>query len=257
MYRVWVKRQHIQSKMNVSELSFELKSPQFLKFLKQFKLNETLYFKIHKNIISVRNIDLKQYLGVIDKDYVLQNEVSDTLYFSLNGAEMCKMLENFEDLVIVTYERVNSAIRIKNLTNTQYVLRCDTSLKVKSYHDLKFIPEFEQPILSFKINDLDCLNGFKIVSTVENLITLVYENIGEKKINLKSKRITSISTSQWSKELKEIAYNGNESWYSFEIYYSPNLFSGFLKEGKDITIKVYEKYFHLSSEDYNIYIPLR
>ena len=247
--------------------SFKVNSKEFSKFLKLFKLDSSLYLKVTPHEIIVKNIDFKNYLGVIECGYKVDSGLKEVVCFKVESGDILNKLDNFKDQVVFELHPIQQTLKLydPNESSYDYIIRSEFSVKADKYCNLSIVENLSG-IIEFNMESQLCLNYLKIMTVVENtLFFRIFKNNLEEPIQLISKKITSIGSKFLKKDdIQEYKFNSDDPVVEFEIYY-PTVINLFLKEIKKIKFIMLENYLLLSSSDnqkephiyFKIYLPLR
>lgn len=247
-------------------MQFKVNSKEFLKFIKLFKLDPSLYLTITPSKIIVKNIDFKNFLGVVEAEFLCQTEVTKNMYLKIEYLDLCTKLDNFKDLVVFQMYPMQNLVKLYDPVEPSYdyIIRGEYGLKTEKYATLSIVDNRIPGDVEFSLKSEDCLDYFKIITAVENTMFFrCFKDYSRDPIQLISKKITSIGNKTMNSEhVYNYHYNTNDPVYEFEVYY-PNLASLFIKEVKEVNFKVLDNYLIMESPAevehiyFKIHLPLR
>ena len=242
-------------------MKFEVDVKGFLKVIKNYKIDNSLYFTVEKEKIKIKNLDFKQGLGVLQGQIKqIQTNCDSLIKFKVESEDLINKLENFKQGTV--YFFINGSIlTMKNEDSSlEYKIGCDTSGRSVRYCDIQIIQDFT-PNISFLLQATDCVKYFKLVSTVDKLLLFRFFSENKNLIQLVSKKITSIGT-QEIKDPLEFKLDLDDTIKEHEVYYSDGIISNFFKEKSLIKFQFDDQYLVISRvdpllSDFRIYLPLK
>lgn len=247
-------------------MHFKVNSKEFLKFIKLFKLDPSIYLTITPTEILVKNIDFKNFLGVLESSYVKPTEITTPISLKVESMDLISKLDNFKDEVIFELFPMQNMVKLYDPTEPSYdyIIRGEYGPKANKYACLSVVDTRLPGEIEFSLKTEDCLNYFKIITAVENTMFFrCFKEYTTEPIQLISKKITSVGSKFFGAEhVFDYTYSSIDPVYEFEVYY-PNLVSLFLKEVQEVKFKVLDNYLILSSPSevkhiyFKIYLPLR
>lgn len=255
---------------------FTTNSKKFSKFVKQFKLDPSLYFTILFEKIVLKVIDFKQCLGVIEGEYNQKNNIVSPLYFKVDYLDLINKLEYFENDVVFQINELYQSVKLTDPEDAsfEYHIRCETGPKIKKYCELKLVEkEFLDIKVSFDINATHLNHVLKKLAAVDSVLKFkFYRNHPTHLIYISSKKLSSLGNLGLNKpEVKNYYCNIDEAFIEIEFFYLP-LFSIFLKEEFNFKVELYENFLvlkripaenavvnenNLNFENNSLWIPIR
>ena len=148
----------------------------FNKVLKLLKANDKLFIKIDKNKVHLRNVDFKQFLGLITVQYPVPNieDLDSPLFLSLDLSLLISLLDNFKTPVLLVINPTHNYVEIRSNESGSkekhvYKIPYESSPRIKKVLDLPLIPnEQHEPVMSFKAKANDLAQLLKAVTTIDN-----------------------------------------------------------------------------------------
>lgn len=247
-------------------MQFRVNAKEFLKFIKLFKLDPSLYVLVSPNQIQVKNIDFKNFLGVIESSYKSSTNIENKIVFKVESIDLITKLENFKDQVVFQLFPVQNMIKLYDPLEPSYdyTIRGEFDKRTEKYAHISLVDHLVPGEIEFRLDSEECLNYIKIITAVENTMFFrCFKDYESQPIQLISKKITSIGNKFVdSSHVFNYNYNNNEPVFEFEVYY-PNNVNLFVKECKKVGFKVLDNYLIIynTSEgdvlDFKIHLPLR
>lgn len=250
------------------DVEFTIDVKEFLKFIKLFKIDSSLYLCVTKQKIFVKNIDFKQCLGVLTGSFSQTNpQLQNPIYFKVDYNELIGKLQAFKQKASFSINRIHSSLRIWDPSDKlfEYYIRCDLGSKIEKYCDLTLLDDFQTHKLKFQIDSTVCLKLLKIIIAVENVILFrFYKDNPDHLLHLVSKKISSfVSELVPIETLKNYTYLVDQPILEFEIYYNA-IFTNLIKQKPELIFSLFEDYLVIENSlenegsfDFKIYIPVR
>jgi len=226
-------------------MQFITNSKKLIKFIKQFKLDNNLYFSIHAKKVILKVIDFKQCLGVIEGEYLQDNEIIDPFHFKIEYLDLISRLESFQNDVIFEVNELHQSLKLTDpLDSTfEYILKCQTGAKVKKYCQMNLVETDKIPKISLNMKGLTLNKIFKKICPVDSVVKFkFYRNHPTHLIHLTSKKLSNIGNLHINlQDVKNYIYEIDFPFFEIELYYIP-LFTTLLKEGFDYQVCLHDNF---------------
>ena len=234
----------------------------FLKFLKYYKVDSSLYIGVYKDKITVVNIDFKECMGVLKGTLYTSNEIVKPFYFKLNQ-EILNKLETFPEYVDMELDPSLSLLKLIDPDNSsyQYIVQCGVEDKVSKYAQIQLIEPHEPSKVCFQLKSEDAFKIFKVITAIENRVTMrFYKENPSYKIQLVSKKFSNLGVEYLNEVLSFYQYTQKESFFELEVYFIESL-TQFLKLDCVLKFEIYEDYMKISSLsepsfEFEIFLPI-
>jgi len=230
-----------------------LLTEQFIKFIKKFKLNQKLYFKVNSENFQIRNIDFKECLGFLDASFYFEQPclIKKPFYFVMDSVELIKSLENIKGKVQLFFDHENRILKAINTSGTLYYeIPFQLPSNIKQIFDMDLVSEDESAFVHFKIEGLYCLNVLKSLTAIENLVFFRFFRDNTEPLFL-SKSSLKISKIKLDLDKIQIAYHAEKPIEEFEVYYSNSLFSILFRDSKAVFFEFFNKFLRISSTNFD------
>jgi hypothetical protein len=246
------------------------------RILKNLKANSMLFMKKQNQVLKIRNIDFKEFLGVIDIQIPLNQNTESNFAFSIAQNVLVSYLDNFKSTVLLKVVSENSYIILRSKdaleTTQEYNIPCEVSARVDKIMSLQIINavELSSPCVTFKTKTNMLYEILKAATAVDYNISFKFTAIDSKKrLLLFTKKTDTIfqDVLEDSDKILNLNICSENNIYEAELYFYSPVFLNVLKnlnlyELNDVNF--YDDYlcirpFYTEKKDYDIilYFPLK